>query len=254
MAQMLFYENVAPVSKERHKDLCIERVDFGFAANVNSVPLTAIEMPLAAREYTIVFVGNEDTVSPLVILGVDGSQNQYLDENLAWKADYIPAFVRRYPFVFSQNEDASQFTLCVDEGWSGCNREGRGQALFTEEGEQTPYLQNMLKFLGDYQAQAVRTQAYCKRLKELDLLEPMQAQIVLPGGEKRSIGGFLGATRKKIKALDAEKLAELVKTDELELTYLQMASLNNLNSVVNRTKPKMASEVEESEPVEEEKE
>ncbi|MFV1965528.1 MAG: SapC family protein [Pirellulaceae bacterium] len=252
MAQMLFYENVAPVSKERHKDLSIERVDFGFAANVNSVPLTAVEMPLAAREYTIVFVGNEETVSPLVILGVDGSQNQYLDENLAWKADYIPAFVRRYPFVFSQNEDAKRFTLCVDESWSGCNREGRGQALFAEDGAQTPYLQDMLKFLGNYQEQAVRTQAYCKKLKELDLLEPMQAEIVLPGGEKRAIRGFLGATRKKIKALDAEKLAELVKTDELELSYLQMASLNNLNSIVNRTRPKKATEVEESEPVEDE--
>ena len=97
MAQMLFYENVAPVSSERHKDLSIERVDFDFAANVNSVPLTAIEMPLAAREYTIVFAGNEDAVAPVVVLGVDGTQNQYLDEEKAWKADYIPALVRSLP-------------------------------------------------------------------------------------------------------------------------------------------------------------
>jgi len=253
MAQMLFYENVVPVSKEKHSDLSIERVDFDFAANVNSVPLTAIVMPLAAREYTIVFAGNEDAVAPVVVLGVDGSTNQYLDENKAWKADYIPAFVRRYPFVFSQSQDGKQFMLCVDESWSGCNREGRGQRLFTEEGENTPYLDNMLKFLGDYQTQFLRTQAYCNKLKEMDLLEPMQAQITLPGGEKRSLGGFLGATRAKVKALDAEKLAELVKTDELELTYLQMASLNNLGSVVNRSVPKRATEVEETEPVEEEK-
>lgn len=253
MAQMLFYENVVPVSKERHKDLSVERVDFDFASQVNSVPLTAIEIPLAAREYTIVFAGSEDAVTPVVILGVEGTENQYLDENKAWKADYIPAFVRRYPFVFSQGEGDSQFMLCVDETWSGCNREGRGQRLFTDEGEQTPYLQNMLKFLGDYQTQFVRTQAYCKKLKELDLLDSMQAQITLPGGEKRSLGGFLAVTRAKINALDPEKLAELVKTNELELCYLQMASLNNLGSVVNRSVPKKASEVEESEPVEEEK-
>jgi hypothetical protein len=252
MAQMLFYENVVPVSKERHADLSIERIDFDFAANVNSVPLTAIEMPLAAREYTIVFAGNEEAVAPVVVLGVNGSTNQYLDEEKAWKADYIPAFVRRYPFVFSQTQDGQQFMLCVDEGWDGCNREGRGQRLFDDEGEQTEYLQNMLKFLGDYQAQFVRTQTYCNRLKELDLLEPMQAQLTLPGGEKRSLGGFLGATRNKVKALDSEKVAELVKTDELELTYLQMASLNNLGSVINRSLPKKASEVEESEPAAEE--
>lgn len=245
MTQMLFYENVVPVSSQRHRDLSIERVDFGFAAKVNSVPLTAIEMPLAAREYTIVFAGNDEAVTPVVVLGVADSQNLYLDDNKAWKADYIPAFVRRYPFVFSQNPDASQFTLCLDENWSGCNREGRGQRLFDDQGNQTPYLQNMLKFLSDYQTQFVRTQAYCKKLKELALLEPMQAQIVLPGGEKRSLGGFLGATRAKIKGLNAEKLAELAKTDELELTYLQMASLNNLGSVVNRAVPKKATDVQE---------
>jgi hypothetical protein len=244
MAQMLFYEKVTPVSSQAHRDLCIERTDFGFAAAVNSVPLTAIEMPLAAREYTIVFAGNEEAVAPVVVLGVADAQNLYLDENKAWKADYIPAFVRRYPFVFAQDKDATQFTLCIDESWAGCNRQGRGQRLFDDEGKQTQYLQNMLKFLSDYQAQFVRTQAYCKKLKELNLLEPMQAQIVLPGGEKRQLAGFLGATRPKIKALGAEKLAELVKSDELELTYLQMASLNNLGKVITRVVPKKATEVD----------
>jgi hypothetical protein len=245
MTQMLFYENVVPVSSQRHRDLSVERVDFGFASKVNSVPLTAIEMPLAAREYTIVFAGSDDAVTPVVVLGVADAQNLYLDENKAWKADYLPAFVRRYPFVFAQNEDAKQFTLCIDETWSGCNREGRGQRLFDDQGAQTPYLQNMLKFLGDYQTQFVRTQAYCKKLKDLNLLEPMQAQIVLPGGEKRSLGGFLGATRARIKSLTSEKLTELAKSDELELTYLQMASLNNLGSVVNRAVPKKATDLEE---------
>jgi len=245
MAQMLFYDKVVPVSSQRHRDLCIQRLDFGFASKVNSVPLTAVEIPLAAREYTIVFAGTEDAIAPAVVLGVADSQNLYLDENKAWKADYIPAFVRRYPFVFAQSQDATQFTLCIDEDWSGCNREGKGQRLFDDEGNQTPYLQNMLKFLSDYQTQFVRTQAYCKKLKELNLLEPMQAQIGLPGGEKRSLGGFLGVNRARIKTLAAEKLAELAKTDELELTYLQMASLNNLSSVVNRAVPKKATEVKE---------
>ena len=246
MTQMLFYDKVVPVSPQRHGNLAVERVDFSFAAKVNAVPLTAVEIPLAAREYTIVFAGTDEAVVPMVVLGVAESQNLYLDENKAWKADYIPAFVRRYPFVFSQNEDATQFTLCVDDTWSGCNREGRGRRLFDDQGQQTPYLQTMLKFLSDYQAQFVRTQAYCKKLKELNLLEPMQAQLVMPGGEKRQLGGFLGVTRARIKTLAAEKLAELAKTDELELTYLQMASLNNLGSVVNRAAPKKASEVAEA--------
>jgi hypothetical protein len=243
MTQMLFYDKVVPVSPTQHGNLCIERVDFSFAAKVNSVPLMAVEIPLAAREYTIVFAGTEEAVTPVVVLGFADAQNLYLDENKAWKADYIPAFVRRYPFVFAQNEDATQFTLCVDEDWVGCNREGRGQRLFDGQGGQTEYLQNMLKFLSDYQNQFIRTQAFCKKLKDLNLLEPMQAQITLPGGEKRALGGFLGASRARVKTLGADKLAELVKSDELELAYLQMASLNNLGSVVNRATPKKPSDV-----------
>jgi hypothetical protein len=243
MTQMLFYDKVVPVSPTQHGNLCIERVDFGFAAKVNSVPLMAVEIPLAAREYTIVFAGTEEAVTPVVVLGFSDAQNLYLDENKAWKADYVPAFVRRYPFVFAQNEDATQFTLCVDEDWVGCNREGRGQRLFDDQGGQTEYLQNMLKFLSDYQNQFLRTQAFCKKLKDLNLLEPMQAQITLPGGEKRALGGFLGASRARVKTLGADKLAELVKSDELELAYLQMASLNNLGSVVSRATPKKPSDV-----------
>lgn len=245
MTQMLFYDKVVPVSTQAHRDLCVERVDFGFAAKVNSVPLTAIEIPLAAREYTIVFAGTDEAVAPVVVLGLADSQNLYLDESKAWKADYIPAFVRRYPFVFAQGQEPNQFTLCIDEDWVGCNREGRGQRLFDDQGQQTPYLQTMLKFLSDYQTQFARTQAYCKKLKELNLLEPMQAQITLPGGEKRSLGGFLGVTRPRITSLATDKLVELVKTGELELNYLHLASLNNLGSVVNRFAPKKATEVQE---------
>jgi hypothetical protein len=244
MTQMLFYENVVPVSSQNHRDLSIERVDFGFAASVNSVPLTAVELPLAAREYTVVFAGSDDEVTPLVVLGIEGTKNQYLDERKAWKADYIPAFVRRYPFVFASNQN--QFTLCIDESWSGCNREGRGERLFDDEGNRSPYLEMMLKFLSDYQMQFLRTQAYCKKLKELNLLEPMQAQVTFPNGERRQLVGFQSATRARIKGLTSEKLAELVKTDELELTYLQIASLNNLSSVINRSVPKTPAEVSEA--------
>ncbi len=233
MAQLLFYENVAPVSPQRHGDLSIDRADFGFAANVNSVPLMAVEMTAASSEYTIVFAGNEDAVAPVVILGIEGTKNQYVDEDGSWAADYIPAFVRRYPFVFSEKDNT--YTLCVDESWDGCNKEGKGQRLFDDKGERTEYLSRMLKFLEESQAHFMRTQAYCKRLQELELLEPMKADFTLPGGEKKSIGGFFAVSREKLKNLPPEKLAELAKSDELELTYIHLLSMNNFRRVLERT-------------------
>jgi hypothetical protein len=231
--QLLFYETAVPVNLARHRDLCIERITYQFAANVNSVPLTAVEIPRAAREYTIVFAG-DDAVTPFAVVGVQGNENVYVSEDGTWNADYVPAFVRRYPFVFARSEDEKQFTLCIDESWDGCNQEGRGERLFDENGERTPYLSQMLSFLEQYQAHFNRTQAYCRHLKELDLLEPMKADFTLPDGTKRSLVGFTAVNRDKLKGLPSEKLLELVKSDELELTYNHLLSMNNFALMIHR--------------------
>jgi len=234
---LLFYETAVPVSAARHRDLAIESAKYGFAAGVTAVPLTCVEFPRAAREYTIVFAGDKEVV-PVALLGTSDAENLYVSSEGEWSADYVPAFVRRYPFVFSMSEDKTKLTLCVDESWAGCNREGRGQRLFDDQGERTAYLSQMLAFLEEYQAHFTRTQAYCRKLVELALLEPMKADLTLRGGQKRSVTGFQAVNRAKLKALPAEKLAELVQSDELELTYDHMLSMNNFALIVNRVAKK----------------
>ena len=232
--QLLIYETAVPVSAGRHRDACVEvGADYAFARSVNSVPLMAVEFPHAAPEYAIVFAGVKDEVMPAVILGVRGNENLYLAGG-KWSAKYIPAFVRRYPFVFSSTDDGKTFMLCVDEAFPGFNREARGQRLFGEDGKPSPYVDNVLKFLKEYQLQFARTRAFCRKVKELGLLEPMQAQIATGGGERLSLGGFWAVNRDKLKALPGDKLAELAKTDELELLYLHLQSMRNFNLVKDR--------------------
>jgi hypothetical protein len=232
--QLLFYKQAIPVSKELHGSLSIDtKQDYSFASQVNSVPLTATEFPNAARDYVIVFAGQE-TPMPAAILGVQQDQNIFISDDGRWEGRYIPAFVRRYPFVFSTNEDKSTFTLCIDKEFQGLNEDDRGEKLFDEEGEKTSYLDKMLNFLSEYQVQFQRTQTFCEKLKELDLLESMQAHISLPGGSQQSLTGFQVINRDRLKALDGDKLAELAKTDELELAYLHLQSLNNFSVMVER--------------------
>jgi hypothetical protein len=140
--------------------------------------------------------------------------------------------MRRYPFVFSRSGD--RFLLCVDEEFPGFNQEGRGRRLFNDEGAPSEYVDGVLKFLQEYQAQFLRTQRFCARIKELDLLEPMQAQVTVETGQKLSLGGFMAISREKVKALSGDKLAELVKTDELELIYLHMQSMRNFERLRER--------------------
>jgi hypothetical protein len=233
--QLMFYERVTPVSSQRHRDWCVEGGDqYQFARHVNSIPLVAVEIPHAAREYTIVFTAAGDAVVPLVILGMKDEENLYITEEGGWSANYIPAFVRRYPFVFSENTEGTQFTLCVDESWDGCNQEGRGQRLFDEQGERTPFLERLLSFNSDYQRNAQRTKDYCNKLKELDLLDPKEATFTLANGEKAKLRGFMAVSREKLNALPAETLSELAKTGELELIYAHLLSMNNLSLMLEK--------------------
>lgn len=233
--QLLIYETAVPVSSGRHGKASIEAgKGFGFARKINSVPLTAVEFPLAAAEYAIVFALSGEEVVPVVILGARAGENLYVREDDSWNARYIPAFVRRYPFVFAAKGDGKTFTLCVDEAFQGLNFQGRGQALFDAGGKQTPYVDNVLTFLQEYTTQFKRTQAFCRKLAELKLLEPMQAQFTLAGGQKMSLTGFHAVDRKRLKALPAETRAQLVETDELELIYLHLQSMRNFVSVKDK--------------------
>lgn len=231
--QMLFYENAVPVSSRRHAGCSVEARGYGFCRKVNSVPLTAVEFRSAASEYPIVFAGLGDTMQPVAVLGMRKEENLFVSDGGEWTGRYIPAFVRRYPFVFSTHADDDRFALCVDEAFAGFNRQGRGEALFAEDLEPSPYVSKVLRFLQDYRAQFMRTRAFCRRLAELELFEPMQARVQL-GGAQLALGGFAIVDREKLKSLDGDKLGELARTDELELVYLHLQSLRNFEALRSR--------------------
>jgi SapC len=233
--QLLIYDSAVPVAASRHGSHSIERSpDYSYSAHINAVPLMAVEFIRAATEYAIVFAESGSEILPAAVLGIRPNENLYVNAEAKWEAKYIPAFIRRYPFVFSIGANRQTVTLCIDESYPGLNREGRGNRLFTDGGNPSVYTEQVLKFLKEYQAHYERTRSFGRRLKELDLLEPMQAQLTTQKGEKFSLGGFMAIPRKKLRALSSEALTALAKTDELELAYLHLYSLRNFTDVKDR--------------------
>lgn len=238
---LLFYKNVAPINKQRHAHWGIVGSNrFEFARSINSVPLTAVEFPAASKDFAIVFAKSEDGVLPIAVMGVRKGENLYVEADGTWHASYVPAFVRRYPFVFSTSDEGKTLTLCLDEDFEGCSTEGQGERLFNDNGDNTEYLNKVVEFLQEYQNHFRRTQAFCRKLEELNLLEPMGAQFKTPDGKDGSLSGFLVISREKLKAVPAQTLAELVKTDELEMIYLHINSMQNLRETIKRIAPAAA--------------
>ena len=247
--QLLIYETAVPITPARHGKHSVEvETDYGFTAGVNAVPLMTVEILRAATEYAVVFTGAGDDCMPAVVLGVEGDQNLYLGPDGHWNAKYIPAFIRRYPFVLAASADNKTLTLCIDEAYPGLNTEARGQRLFTDDGTPSAYVDQVLKFLKEYQSHFLRTQALGRRLKEYGLLEPMTARVTTPSGAKLSLTGFMAVNRGKLRQLDPDKLAELAKTDELELLYLHLYSMRNFSEVKDRLIGSQSAGVDEAAP------
>lgn len=232
--QLLIYERVTPLSSDLHRDVSVKATDkFDFARDLNSVPLLAAEFTSAVPNHPIVFAGEGDATFPAVLLGLQDGANQAVDAEGNWTEGYVPAFLRRYPFVFSQSE--GNFTLCIDETYPGINREGRGERLFDADGERTQYLTNMLAFVSQFQAQFERTRLFCKRLNELNLLEPAQARYNAADGRSGTLSGFMTINRDRLKAIPEAALKEMFATDELELCYVHLHSLQNVSRLGTKT-------------------
>jgi hypothetical protein len=235
MRQLLFYEQATPLNKERHAKWSVELGrNYAFARSTNSVPLTRVEFARAAREYPIVFAGPEDEPFPLAILGLSDRQNLYIGDDGNWNGDYVPAFVRRYPFVFTSLDEGQTFTLCVDEAFSGCNEDDRGERLFDDEGNTTRYLDNVLAFLREYQAEHQRTQAFARRMATLKLLEPVQANVAMTSGQKLALTDFKVVSRTRLKQVGDAALREMFTSDDLELVYLHLQSMQAFTGLISR--------------------
>jgi len=233
--QLLIYERAVPITRKRHGGWWVKTEgNFSFASNVNSMPLLALEFRKAAGEYPIVFSGSDDSIMPAVLLGVRAGENLFVDETGSWDSRYIPAFARRYPFIFSSADDGETLTLCIDEEFSGLNQEAEGERLFDEQGERTAYLNNVLEFQKEFQKHYQRTREFCRRLKELDLLEPVQARFRFETGEQMALAGFMMVSRERLHKLDGDRLAQLAGLDELELIYLHLLSMQNISVLARR--------------------
>jgi len=206
---------------------------YAFAASTNAVPVVADEMSTAARHFPIVF-SDEATPHPVAILGLRGQQNLFVGDDGQWAAGvYVPAYVRRYPFIFLEDEARAELTLCIDEAAEAVVS-GRERPLFDEAGQPTALTRSALTFCRDYQVQHLAAAAFASALVEADLLVDHRADVSLNNGQRLSLTGF--------KEIDADRFASL--PDEtflawrakgwLTLAYAHFFSVGAWSALVDR--------------------
>ncbi len=241
MKTMLLYEKLTPVNREQHKSL---RVKAGskhleFARELNSMLLATTELPMAALDYPCVFVNSGDQHTLVAVVGLRDKDNLFLDDAGRWEpGSYVPAFVRRYPFVLAEQKGGEELTVCVDEAFDGLNTT-EGEALFDANGQDTPYLQQLQQFLLDFHNDMQRTANFAKRLVELGLLVDRNIDFKL-GDQRLNLNGFKVVDEDKLRALKPEVIQELFQSGALGFIHAHLLSLNNVNKLGARMSRKLA--------------
>ena len=228
------FQSPEPLDLDKHVNLKLSSTpDYRFAAKEIVTPIVSGEMWHIAREYIMVFP--KKIGLPLALLGTQAGVNAYLgDGNPPWWARYIPAHLRRYPFItapkpgnYQENPDQQNFTVFVDSAAPQLS-ETEGQPLFSDDGQPTDVLKQIQTALLSLQQDFGITKALVRQIVESGLLVDQTLTIKPVDREPVALKGFRIIDQDKLRSARPELLAGLIKTRALDLIYAHICSLSNL--------------------------
>lgn len=236
---VLFYSKPEPLSVEAHGKLGVNAVDapYAFVAKSNIVPVTVTEFAPAALSYPIIFMGEASL--PVAVMGLNDMDNLFVSDAGQFDPDaYIPAYVRRYPFVFANDEQQRRLILCIDTG-ADFVAEGAATPLFVD-GQPSDYVKQAMDFCNSFETERQRTESFVKLLKDLDLLAVREANFTPrnadgSAGEPQKVAEYFAVSEEKLAALPADKLKELRDNGALGQIYAHLVSLLGWDRLIAKT-------------------
>lgn len=227
------FQKLVPLNLDTHRKLRFDaKNSYAFASKLMASPVVAAEAGHIAREYVLVFARKTESL-PLALLGVDKDKNAYVGENGAWLSRYIPAHIRRYPFMLADSaEDPAQagerrFTVMMDTEAPHFVESG-AEALFNEKGEPAQVLQRVQEALSNLQRDQLRTLKLVAQLDAAGLLEEQALRVQPKQGEPFALKGMRVINPKRFAELSAETVYELHRSGAMALVHAHFMSLSNL--------------------------
>ena len=231
-----FYAQLLPFDIAVHGTLQFAEIapEFGFAATADIIALQVSEVAQAVRHYPIVFLPGEGAAPPSLaaLVGLGDGLNRFVDSQGRWREQtYIPAYVRRYPFMPMLIAGQTDPVLAIDMTQSWIQGQA-GEPFADSAGQATARLQRVMVFQQEYQRQATITQTMCAAINDAGILEPRTLTWQDPSGQTRQLDGFWCVEESKLKVISHEVLHTLHHADALGLAYAQMMSMGNLQSLI----------------------
>ena len=235
---VLMYSQPEPLDAERHAKLGMKRMatPFSFAAKQHFVPLHVGEFGPAGVSYPIIFAG--DAYSPLAVMGLQEGENLYIDDKGGFRAGcYVPAFIRRYPFVGARDDNMQRTVICIDRSADLWTEDNPDVMLF-ENGQPTEFTKSCIDFCGQFDQDRARTDNFVELLKSLDLFETKQTTFTPRDPNTGAaaapvlIAEYYAVSEAKLHALPHDKYIELRDNGALQQIYAHVMSLFGWDRII----------------------
>jgi hypothetical protein len=180
---------------------------------------------------------------PVALFGFESGENLFLDDS-GWHARYVPAMIRRQPFLIGFEAAARQGAgeqrrmLSLDMAHPRVNRE-RGEPLFLPLGGRTPFLEEMATLLETLYHGGELNRKFVQALQEHGLIENVTFDIALADGSRNQLLGFFAIDEEKVQGLSDAALGQLSRSGFLMPLFMMLASTTNVRTLVDLKNAKL---------------
>lgn len=229
-----------PISRESHaKAHWRPRMGFQFAANSQVTEVLITEVSTMLPHYLMGFMEAEDGHQMVALIGLGGEQNLYVNLQLQWLCDVVPAAFRGYPFALLTSEESGEKILCIDDDYliaeDSISDKEESFPIFNNEGAPEERTAKVLEFFKKCDLDRERTRAACQSLADAGLLKPWPISVQSDTSDKPStISGLLKIDEAALNELDASSLANIRDSAGLFLAYSHLLSTNQISQLSKR--------------------
>ena len=233
----LFYGELEPLNLTQHGKMNVRRIEKATViATTHAIPATVDEFSLLQRHYPIVFSVGDQPV-PLALMGLNEGINVFLDEEGKMREAnaYVPAYMRRYPFLLARiRPDSDELSLCFDPSSGAVGEFDEGEPLF--DGDKPSQATNaILQFCEQFETAGQRTAAFVEELKKSGLLMDGEVAIQPEGADQPFVyRGFQMVDEEKLRELRGDELRKMNQNGMLPLIYAHLFSLPQIREVFSR--------------------
>ncbi len=232
----ILYKDLIPLQSNEHANYKTRPAETAvYIAGHHAFPLTVDEFIFAQRNFPIVFSAGDNPV-PLALMGLNEGVNTFVDDDgKAINPFYVPAYIRRYPFMLAKlRPDAQEMSLCFDPTSSLIGDFDEGSPLF-EDGKPTENLNNIMKFCEDFEIAAQRTSQFITEVVALDLLIPGEVSIQPNDKEQPYLyTGFQMIAEDRLRELHGDQLRKINQNGILQLAMAHIFSLSQMRDLFGR--------------------